>query len=174
MTGNFQCLQMPSVRIRQGMAVSSLFLFLYGECVYQSIEMYILAYLVHMYKCQSTSLSKDACVRDGDELKSPCMCVNVCMFALKIAANHDLGRVFRLFHQTSSLDLLEPSAVKPSQEVIKAPEFSKPSNARSRISSKSAMPSSSSTSTSNPTFLQKLGSAWVQSMTMERIVANKI
>lgn len=50
-------------------------------------------------------------------------CVYVCMFALKIAANHDLGRVFRLFHQTSSLDLLEPSAVKPSQEVIKAPNF---------------------------------------------------
>ena len=76
-------------------------------------------------------------------------CVYVCVFALKIAANHDLGRVFRLFHQASSLDLLEPSAVKPTQEVIKAPKFSKPSNARSRISSKSAMPSSSSTSTSN-------------------------
>lgn len=122
-SNDWQYLQMPSVRVRQGTAVSSFFLFLYGECVYQIIEMYILAYLVHMYKCQSKSLSKDACVRDGDELKSLCMCV--CVYVcLENCSKSWLGRVFRLFHQTSSLDLLEPSAVKPSQEVIKAgPNF---------------------------------------------------
>ena len=91
--------------------MSSIFLFLYGECVYQMIEMYILAYLVHMYKCQSTSLSKDAHVRDGDELKSfwmhVCVCVSVC---LEDCSKSRPLCVLRLLHQTSSLDLLEPSA----------------------------------------------------------------
>ena len=135
MTGNFQCLQMPSVRIRQGMAVSSLFLFLYGECVYQSIEMYILAYLVHMYKCQSTSLSKDAYVRDGDELKSPCMCVNVCMFALKIAANHDLAVCFVCFIKHPALiflNLRQSSQVKRSSRHPNFPSRATPALASLR------------------------------------------
>ena len=135
--------------------MSSIFLFLYGECVYQMIEMYILAYLVHMYKCQSTSLSKDACVRDGDELKSFCMHVCVCVsVCLEDCSKSRPLCVLRLFHQTSSLDLLEPSAkIEESNQVKRSMKKNNvtikagpPSNARSRISSKSAMPSNSSTS----------------------------